>query len=159
MLKYRLYYFCCSRSTQISQQESKPNQHPEKDIRWYQQTKMLMGCDNWPWQFLQNSCWPSAACVCTEIQLMGTGLYWSQGDQVDMLAEVCEPNTQLWYIQVAKSLLKNFLHLQNPNRPGFSEHWALQFTINLKEKTYLLKPITWLAVLEWVGCCFLKSFW
>lgn len=54
-----------------------------------------IGCDSWPWQFPQISCWPSATCLCREILLTGTGLEWSQGDQV---AEVYEPNVKFWYI-------------------------------------------------------------
>lgn len=78
---------------------------------------------------------------------MGIGLDRSQGDQVDMLAEVCEPSVQLLTHAGSKGCAEELSSLQHPNGPGLSENWSLQFTINLKEE-HPLKPVIWLAVLE-----------
>lgn len=89
-----------------------------------------MGCDSWPWQFLQNSCWPSTACLCREIQLMGVGLDWSQGDQVDMLAEVYEPSMQLLIHTGSKGSAKE---LSSPAAPKWAWfQWTLGFAFRYK---------------------------
>lgn len=89
-----------------------------------------MGWDSRRRQFLQNSCWPSAACPCREVRLMGIGLAWSQGDQADMWAEVYEPSMQVWYMQVAKRVTKNFSSPAALKRAWLQ--WKLGFAVHHK---------------------------
>lgn len=49
-------------------------------------------------------------------------LDWNQGDQVDVLAEVYDPNLHLRCIQVSKGVPKNFLHAQHLSETSLSEH-------------------------------------